>query len=85
MCAVAKDLASATAAYRAAQEGVDSAKAAVRSGQEALKDARQELADAIVVEARQGTRMRDLVAVTGLSREWIRTLLRKAAVSPDDA
>ena len=81
---VAKDLASATAAYRAAQHAVDNAKAEVRASQDTLRQARRELADAIVAEAKAGTRMRDLVAATGLSREWIRTLLRQAGVMADD-
>ncbi|MGW1062064.1 hypothetical protein [Micromonospora rubida] len=80
---MAHDLASATAAYRAAQDAVDSAKAQVRTSQDTLRQARRELAETIVAEARTGTRMRDLVAATGLSREWIRTLLRQAGVEPD--
>ncbi len=80
---MAQDLPSATAAYRAAQDAVDSAKEQVRTSQDALRQARRDLAAAIVAEARRGTRMRDLVAATGLSREWIRTLLRQAGVEPD--
>ncbi|MDI5940491.1 MULTISPECIES: hypothetical protein [Micromonospora] len=80
---MAKDLASVTAAYRAAQNAVDAAKAQVRTSQDALRQARRDLGEAIVAEARAGTRMRDLVAATGLSREWIRTLLRQAGVEPD--
>ncbi|MGY3520808.1 hypothetical protein ACVMYR_31395 [Micromonospora sp. PTRAS2] len=80
---MAKDLASVTAAYRAAQNAVDAAKAQVRTSQDALRQARRDLGEAIVAEARAGTRMRDLVATTGLSREWIRTLLRQAGVEPD--
>lgn len=62
---------------------MDSAKAQVRTSQDTLRQARRELAETIVAEARTGTRMRDLVAATGLSREWIRTLLRQAGVEPD--
>ncbi|KIR61621.1 MULTISPECIES: hypothetical protein [Micromonospora] len=80
---MAQDLASATAAYRSAQSAVDAAKAQVRTSQDALRQARRDLGEAIVAEARAGTRMRDLVAATGLSREWIRTLLRQAGVEPD--
>ncbi|MEV5822520.1 hypothetical protein ABUL04_11840 [Micromonospora harpali] len=80
---MAQDLASATAAYRSAQNAVDTAKAQVRTSQDALRQARRDLGEAIVAEARAGTRMRDLVATTGLSREWIRTLLRQAGVEPD--
>ncbi|MFU8852716.1 hypothetical protein ACNAW0_17270 [Micromonospora sp. SL1-18] len=81
---MAQDLASASATYRAAQQAVDAAKVALRDSQDSLRQARQELAEAIVVEAKAGTRMRDLVATTGLSREWIRTLLRQAGVMADD-
>jgi hypothetical protein len=80
---VAKDLADATAEYRAAQRALDDAKAAVREGNDRLRTAREALAESIVVEARGGRRMRELVAATGLSREWIRTLLRAAGVEPD--
>lgn len=49
-----------------------------------MRTARAELTDAVVAAARAGTRMRDLTAVTGLSREWIRTLLRHNGVLADD-
>lgn len=78
------DLPAAVAEYRAAQEGVDQAKAAVKAAQDRLRQARAVLNDSIVAEANTGTRMRDLVRVTGLSREWIRTLLRAAGIFPDD-
>jgi ribosomal protein S11 len=81
---VTKDLAAATAAYRAAQKRIDAGKAEVRAGQDDLKQARQALGEALVAEARAGTRMRDLVAQTGLSREWIRTRLRQAGFTADD-
>jgi GAF domain-containing protein len=80
---VAQDLATAAANYRAAQKAVDDAKAAVAAGQAKLREARSDLNESIVAEARRGTRMRDLVAVTGLSREWVRTLLRAAGVEPE--
>lgn len=80
---VARDLPSATAEYRSAQQAVDAAKAQVRDSQDRLRAAREQLAESVVAEARRGTRMRDLVAVTGLSREWLRTLLRAAGVEPD--
>ena len=82
--AVPKSLADATAAYRAAQARVDAAKAEERASQRGLREARTELAEALVVEARKGTRMRELVAITGLSREWIRTRLRQAGILADD-
>lgn len=80
---MAEDLDAATAEYRAAQRAVEAAKAQVRASQQRLRAARTELADALVAEYRDGTRMRDLVAETGLSREWIRQLLRAAGVEPD--
>lgn len=81
--AVAKDLPTATAEYRAAQRALDDAKALVRTSQLRLRGAREGLAASLVAEARRGTRMRDLVAETNLSREWIRQLLRAAGVEPD--
>ena len=79
-----KDLAAATAAYRAAQTRVEAAKAEERASQESLREARAELTKALVTEARRGTRMKELTAVTGLSREWIRTRLRQAGIMADD-
>jgi multidrug efflux pump subunit AcrA (membrane-fusion protein) len=82
--AVPRSLADATAAYRAAQERVEAAKAQERASQEALRAARADLTEALVTEARRGTRMKELTAVSGLSREWIRTRLRQAGVMADD-
>lgn len=80
---VSTDLPTATAEYRAAQQAVDDARAQLRTEQARLRAARVALAEQVVAEAREGTRMRDLVAETGLSREWIRQLLRAAGVDPD--
>lgn len=80
---VATDLASATAEYRAAQRSVEDAKAAVRANNDRLRRAREALTESIIADYQAGKRMRDLVAETGLSREWIRTLLRAAGVEPD--
>lgn len=79
-----KDLAAATAEYRAAQQALDEDKARVQAGQERLRAARADLTEAVVAAAQRGERMRDLVAATGLSREWLRTLLRQNGVYPDD-
>ncbi len=81
---MADDLESATAEYRAAKKAVDDDKIRARVNQERLRDARAVLAEHVLAEARAGTRMRDLVAKTGLSREWIRTILRQAGFHPDD-
>ena len=81
---MADDLATATAKYRAAQQAVEDAKARVPASQAELRQARAELAESVVAAARRGTRMRDLVATTGLTREWVRTLLRRNGVSADD-
>lgn len=82
---VAQDLETAASEYRAARDAVDSAKAQVRDAQARLRAAREELHASIVADARgrYRTRMRDLVEITGLSREWIRQLLRAAGVEPD--
>lgn len=80
---MAQDLADATAEYRAAHAALDAAKAQVRAEQARLRTARNELAESVVAAARRGTRMRDLVDTTGLSREWVRQLLRAAGVEPD--
>lgn len=72
------------AEYREAQGALDLAKASVTGAQARLKTAREDLESAVVEAAIDGTRMRDLVAETGLSREWIRQLLRRNNVSADD-
>jgi hypothetical protein len=80
----AVDLAAAVAEYQAAQQAVADGKAAVRAGQDRLRRARAVLTEAIVADAHRGKRMRDLVATTGFSREWLRTLLRQHGVEADD-
>lgn len=77
------DLAAAAAAYRAARQAVEAAKAQVKASQAELVAARAILAALIVEEGREGTRMRDLAAETGLSRERIRQILRANGVDPD--
>ena len=80
---MATDLESATAEYRAAHQAIAQDKAKLRADQQRLKAAREVLAGSVVDEYRAGTRVRDLVAETGLSREWIRQLLRAAGVEPN--
>lgn len=80
----AAELNAAVAEYRAAQLHLDEAKATVVGGQERLKTARAELEAAIVEAARDGTRMKDLVSASGLSREWLRTLLRRNGIFAED-
>ena len=80
----AAELNAAVAEYREAQRDLDNAKASVVTGQERLKAARAELETAIVEEYRDGTRMKDLVAASGLSREWLRTLLRRNGIYAED-
>jgi phage shock protein A len=85
---VAEDLASATARYRAAQTGIDTAKVEARQVVEQamteLRQARTALAEAIVAEARRGTRQVDLIKATGLSRERVRQILRAGGIEPDE-
>lgn len=80
---VAEDLESATARYRAAQRALSDAKALVHAERRRLEVARAALHESIIAQARDGARMGELVAETGLSREWIRTLLRAAGIEPD--
>lgn len=80
----AAELAQAVADYRDAQLHLDQAKASVITWQQQLKTAREELERAIVEEAIDGARMKDLVAATGLSREWLRQLLRRNGVNPEE-
>lgn len=81
---MARDLAAAAQEWRAAKEAVEDAKQAVKTNQDRVRTARADLADSLVAEAKRGTRMRDMVAATGLSREWIRTVLRQNGVLAED-
>jgi hypothetical protein len=85
---VAKSLTKATSAYRDALEGIDTAKVKARqiieASRQTLAAARNELNEAIVEEARKGTRQRDIVAVTGLSRERVRQICRAAGIEAED-
>lgn len=76
------DLATAAAAYRAAQQALEDAKALVDIRRTQFREARGDLSAAVVEAGRAGARVRDLVAETKLSREWIRQLLRAAGVDP---
>lgn len=80
---MAADLASAAAQYWAAQQALEDAKAQVHVERQRLRTARQELNELIIADALAGKRMRDLTDETGLSREWIRQLLRAAGIEPD--
>lgn len=81
---MADDLTTATAKYRAAQQAVEDAKARVPASQAELRQARADLEASVVAAAKNGTRMKDLVATTGLTREWVRTLLRRNGITADD-
>jgi hypothetical protein len=82
------DLAAIAAAYRVAQDDVDAAKVTARKvvaeAQENLAARRQALAEAIAEAARAGVRQREIIAATGLSREWVRQTLRAQGIGPDD-
>ena len=81
---MAQDLPDAAAEYRAAKAAVDDAKAQVRAAQARLRVAREGLHESIIADARgrYRTRMSDMAELTGLSREWIRQLLRGAGIDP---
>ncbi|HZO65245.1 MAG TPA: hypothetical protein VFB74_09590 [Kribbellaceae bacterium] len=77
----------AVQAYRASLAAVDKAKQAaeerIRAARERAEAARLALADAMVRAALDGTRQRDIIAVTGYSREQVRTILRAGGVEPE--
>jgi capsule polysaccharide export protein KpsE/RkpR len=81
---VASDLSADAEAWRAARQAVQDAKDHVKETQLALQEARERLNASLVAQAKAGVRMRDLVAQTGLSREWIRTVLRANGILADD-
>lgn len=77
----------ATRAYRAAQAALkraeESAQERVRAARQRADQARLALATAIVEEARAGTPQKEIVRISGYSRENVRTILRANGVEPD--
>jgi CRP-like cAMP-binding protein len=73
------DLEAAVRKLRAAQAGVpraeERAARLVAEAREKVDQARAELAEAIRAAARAGMRQRDIVAVTGYSRERVRQIV----------
>lgn len=73
------DLESAVRRFRSAEDAVPRAKERaariVAEAREQVDQARAELADAIRAADRAGMRQRDIVAITGLSRERIRQIV----------
>jgi hypothetical protein len=55
----------------------------VADARDAAEDKRLALNAAIVEAVRAGTRRKDIVAVTGFGREWIRRICRAAGIEPD--
>ena len=80
--AVLKDLETATRAYADAQAAVVAAQQTLADRRADVPVARQRLADAIVAAAQAGVRQREIVDVTGYSREQVRRILRAAGVEP---
>jgi CRP-like cAMP-binding protein len=81
---VLKDLEMAAQAYADAQAAVVDAQQALADRRADVPVARQRLADAIVAATRAGVRQRDIVDVTGYSRESVRRILRAAGVEAAD-
>jgi hypothetical protein len=81
-------LSEAVEAYRAAQQGVDAAKAEaeriVAQARETVAVKRNALNEAIAEAARNGTKQRDIVAVTGFTREHVRRVTRAAGIEAED-
>lgn len=80
-------LATAVARFRLADEAVAKTRVAAKQQVEAAKARREAARDDLAVEiaeaAREGRRQRDIVAVTGLSRERVRQICRSAGVEAD--
>ncbi|WP_433078820.1 hypothetical protein ACQP1P_38450 [Dactylosporangium sp. CA-052675] len=77
------DLSALAAEYRAAWQAVDDLKRQLVDAKQRVRDARADLTDGLVAKAQAGVRMGELVELTGLSREWIRQLLRANGVESD--
>jgi acyl-CoA reductase-like NAD-dependent aldehyde dehydrogenase len=82
------DLAAATAALRAARDEVDGAQdraaAMVAEARAEVERKRSDLATAIVDAAKRGVRQREIVRVTGYSRERVRQICRAAGLESDE-
>lgn len=78
------DLEAATRAYREAQEAVEKAEQNLAAVKAEVPTARSRLAEEIVRAARAGARQRDIVAVTGYTRESVRRICRAAGVEPPE-
>jgi hypothetical protein len=80
----ADPLADAVARHRRAVEAIDTAREAAAAKVQQAKDRaereRLALADAIVAATLAGRRQRDIVEVTGYTRERVRQILRAAGV-----
>jgi capsular polysaccharide biosynthesis protein len=81
---VPKELSVAAAEWRDAKQAVEDSKAQMKASRDRVRAARADLAESLVAEAKRGTRMRELVDSTGLSREWIRIVLRQNGIFPED-
>jgi hypothetical protein len=79
---VLKDLEKAAQAYAEAQAAVVAAQQALADRRADVPVARQRLAEAIVAATRAGVRQRDIVTITGYSRESVRRILRAAGIDP---
>jgi hypothetical protein len=85
---VADDLAAAVRAYEEARASVPGAQIEadriVADAKDEVVRARTRLADAIVAAARAGMRQKDIVRVTGYTRERVRQICRAAGFEPSD-
>jgi hypothetical protein len=77
----------AARAFRAAVAAVEATKAAneqrLRAAREKAEAARVALAAAMVEAAKEGRRQTEIIAVSGYSREHVRTILRQGGVESD--
>lgn len=80
---MANSLSDAVAAFHKAQANVAASEERAAEDRARLVDARAELADAIVAAAEDGMRQRDIIKITGYSRERVRQILRAGGVEPD--
>ncbi|GAA1028033.1 hypothetical protein GCM10009557_11590 [Virgisporangium ochraceum] len=81
------DLRAAARAYREAEKGIESAKAAaearIRAAREKAEACRTDLHAAMVDAARAGMAQKEIIEVTGYSRERVRSILRAGGIEPD--
>lgn len=77
-------LENAAKSYRRARAALEAARSRVTSARTDVEAARVELSEAMVEAARAGVRQKQIVTISGYTRERVRQILRAAGVEADE-